>query len=136
MLLCGILTAKDGKYRLKQAQKDMLKISVTVTENKLMLSIKAENILLKTEKFIKNSNGRNCESICKAIYYTLMDFKCDKSLKALAIDLDNNGMSSAAKELGRVWDLLMNILNELATVSTDESITYKEFYDLFAYDFQ
>lgn len=91
-----------------------------------------EYIIEKTEKFIKNSSGRNCKSICKAIYYTLMDFKCDKSLKALAIDLDNNGMSSAAKELGRVWDLLMNILNELATVSTDESVTYKEFYDLFS----
>ena len=50
MLLCGILTAKDGKYRLKQAQKDMLKISATATENKLMLSIKAENISLKKQK--------------------------------------------------------------------------------------
>ena len=62
MLLCGILTAKDGKYRLKQAQKDMLKISATATENKLMLSIKAENISLKKQK---NSSKIQVEEIAK-----------------------------------------------------------------------
>ena len=63
MLLCGILTAKDGKYRLKQAQKDMLKISATATENKLMLSIKAENISLKKQK---NSSKIQTAEIAKA----------------------------------------------------------------------
>lgn len=91
-----------------------------------------EYVIEKIEKFIATSKDRKCEDICKAIYFTLMDFKCDKSLKRLAIQLDDNGMSSAAKELGRVWDLLMNILDELATVTSDESITYKEFYDLFS----
>ena len=62
MLLCGILTAKDGKYRLKQAQKDMFKISATATENKLMLSIKAENISLKKQK---NSSKIQVEEIAK-----------------------------------------------------------------------
>lgn len=82
-------------------------------------------------KFYNCSKGKNCKETCKAIYFTLIDFSCDKKLKELALNLDKNGKSALAKEQGRVWDLLMEILDKLADVGGNEEISIKDFYKLF-----
>lgn len=88
-------------------------------------------VIHKLTKFCNSCKGKNCKEICKAIYFTLIDFSCDEKLRQLAISLDKNGKSALAKEQGRVWDLLMEILDQLASVGGEHEISVKEFSKLF-----
>ena len=87
----------------------------------------AEN-LSKLQRKCKNATS---QEIAKAIYYSLLDFSVDEKLKELAVSLDENGKSALAYEQERIWDLLMSVLDELASVSGSEIISVKEFYRLF-----
>ncbi|MFR5876420.1 MAG: PD-(D/E)XK nuclease family protein [Eubacterium sp.] len=89
-------------------------------------------IVSRLEKFCHNVKKRSCRDICKAIYFTLIDLSADTQLKALAVKLDNSGKSALAKEQGRIWDLLMQILDRLALVGGDELISIKDFSKLFS----
>lgn len=90
-----------------------------------------EYVVERLQKFNSACKKKNSADICKAIYFTLIDFSVDDKLRGLAQSLNNSGKSVLAFEQGRVWDLLMDILDKLATISDDENITVKEFYKLF-----
>lgn len=81
--------------------------------------------------FVSFCKKKNAADICRGIYYTLLDFGVDKNLKKLAIELRNNGKSALALEQGRIWDMLMEVLDKLATVCYDSEIGIKEFAKLF-----
>lgn len=83
------------------------------------------------EKFKSRCKGANAKDISAAIYYCLLDFEADKGIKRLAVSLDNNGKTALAAQQGRIWDLLMEILNSLANVCGDEKISVKEYSKLF-----
>lgn len=95
------------------------------------INVSRDYIITKIEKFKRSVNNSSCADICRAIYYALIDFGCDKGLKSLAIELDNNGKSALAIEQDRVWDLLMDILDRLASVGGEEIISIKDFSKLF-----
>ena len=88
-------------------------------------------IIDKLLKFKKRSSKRTCRDVSKALYFALIEFMADEKLKELAIALDENGKSALAEEQGRIWDLLMTILDKLAVTSEDKPITLKEYYKLF-----
>lgn len=88
-------------------------------------------VVEKLEKFVMSARKKNAKEICKSIYYTLIDFSVDEQLKHLAISLDKNGKSAMALEQERIWDLLMEILDNLALVGGEEQMSVKEFYSLF-----
>ena len=90
-----------------------------------------EYIVTRLNRFFKRCKDGTPSDICKAIYYALIDFSADEQLKALAVDLDKNGKSALGKEQGRIWDLLMEVLDKLALVGGDSQISLKEFYKLF-----
>ena len=90
-----------------------------------------EYVVDRLQKFNSACKKKNSADICKAIYLTLIDFSVDDKLRELAKSLNESGKSVLAFEQGRVWDLLMDILDKLATISDDENITVKEFYKLF-----
>lgn len=90
-----------------------------------------EYVVDRLQKFNSACKKKNSADICKAIYFTLIDFSVDDKLRELAQSLNDSGKSVLAFEQGRVWDLLMDILDKLATISDDENITVKEFYKLF-----
>ena len=83
------------------------------------------------QKFQKRSKGAAVKDICKAVYFALIDFKADEELKGLAISLNENGKSALAAEQGRIWDMLMDILDKLALVGGDKKVSLKEFSKLF-----
>lgn len=95
------------------------------------LNVSREYVISKINKFIASSKNKGCKDICKAIYYTIIDFGCDDGLRSLAQTLDENGKSSLAQEQGKVWDLLMQILDKLAMISTDDEISLNDFYKMF-----
>ncbi len=90
-----------------------------------------EYVADRLQKFVQSCKKKNTTEICKAVYYALIDFSVDEKLRALSKSLNDKGKSVLAFEQGRVWDLLMDILDKLATVTTDENITVKDFYKLF-----
>ena len=96
------------------------------------LNSSREYVISKIQKFQKKCKGATSADIAKAVYFTLLDFKADENLKEIAISLENNGKSALAKEQGRIWDLLMNILDELAILSDDKPVSIKEFYKLYS----
>lgn len=88
-------------------------------------------VISRLEKFSKSVKNTDAKGISRAIYYTFLDFSVDKKIKELAVSLDKSGKSALAIEQGRVWDLIMNILNELAVLSLDEKVSIKEYSKLF-----
>lgn len=90
-----------------------------------------EYVVERLQKFNSACKKKNSADICRAIYFTLIDFSVDDKLRGLAQSLNDSGKSVLAFEQGRVWDLLMDILDKLATISNDQNITVKEFYKLF-----
>lgn len=90
-----------------------------------------EYVISKINRFINSARKNDCRQICKAIYEAIIDFECDKGLRELAVALDNSGKSALAQEQGRVWDLLMQILDKLAIIGGDEELSLKEFYKMF-----
>ncbi len=83
------------------------------------------------EKFKSRCKNATAKDISAAIYYCLLDFEADKGIKNLAVSLDKSGKTALAEQQGRIWDLLMDILNSLATVCGEEKITVKEYSKLF-----
>ncbi|MBQ9516738.1 MAG: PD-(D/E)XK nuclease family protein [Eubacterium sp.] len=90
-----------------------------------------EYIIGIISKFARRAKGASCKDICKAVFYAITDFKADEKLKELAVSLDKNGKSALAEEQGKIWDLLMEILNKLAETGEDKPMSLKEFYKLF-----
>lgn len=88
-------------------------------------------VIEKLTKFSATVKNKTPMEICRAIYFTLIDFSCDEQLKALALDLDKKGKSALAKQQGRVWDLLMQTLDTLAMLGEGEKISVDEFYKIF-----
>lgn len=95
------------------------------------LNATREYIMKRLNRFAKACRGADVREICTALYHTLMDFSCDEGLLQLAKELEKNGKTALAKEQGRIWDLLMEILDKLVLVAGSRSCSVKEFYKLF-----
>ena len=85
----------------------------------------------KINSFKFKSRNATARDISEAVYNTLLSFGANTKLKNLARELSDYGKSALAEEQSRIWDLLMQILNDLATVLGNEQITIKEYYELF-----
>ncbi len=82
-------------------------------------------------KFKKTFADIDGESGAKAIYDLLCDFNASKNLKALSTRLLENGETDLALEQGRIWDILMSILDNIAIALKGVKLTPKRFYELF-----
>lgn len=85
----------------------------------------------KINKFKSKIKGSNGADISRAVYEALLSFGVNKNLKNLAGELIDFGKNALAQEQERVWDLLMEILNDIAVVSGEEEISVTEYYELF-----
>lgn len=67
----------------------------------------------------------------KALYNFLIDTKANESLKALAIELEDDGEYDLATEQEQIWDMLMQALNETALALKDKYVSVKKYSELF-----
>lgn len=126
------INGSKWKKEFKDSTKGFVdKISDSDKEQLEAINLSREFIIQRLEKFVLCARKKSPGDICKAIYYTLLDFSVDEQLKQLAISLEKNGKSALSAEQERVWDLLMEILDRLALVGGEEEISLKEFYKLF-----
>ncbi len=82
--------------------------------------------LIKAVKFAENSR-----ELVTAFYNYLIQVKTPESLKALAVELNKSGETDEAVELGRVWDRLMEIFDQLAIALDGSKISASRFFELF-----
>lgn len=88
-------------------------------------------IILPVLKFKKAVAAGGGKIICKAIYQLLMDTKADRHLFTIARQLNEQNMSSLAVEQNRIWDLLMQLLDQIVLTMGEAPVTLKEFESLF-----
>ncbi len=87
-------------------------------------------IVEKLKKFKESVQAENADDIGRAIYDALIDFHVDKNLISIADSLIRLHMNSLAKEQGRIWDLVMYSINQLADIEKNEKISMNEYADL------
>ena len=78
---------------------------------------------------MKNASGKEG---ARYIYEFLRENKVDKTLKEYALMLEKDGMNELAIEQEQVWDLLMQVLDEMAVTLGDTSVGIKRFSELFS----
>ncbi|MBQ0015320.1 MAG: PD-(D/E)XK nuclease family protein [Oscillospiraceae bacterium] len=85
--------------------------------------------LLFLEKCIKDDIS--AIKVSEALYTFLLDTDVPTKLKEYASFLNEQGFSQLAEEQDRVWDILMTILDRIATVYGEDKITIKTYIELF-----
>lgn len=85
----------------------------------------------RINRFKHSVSHASAKQISEAVYNALIAFDVNKQLKALAGDLQNFGRNALAAEQERVWDLLMEILNDMAVVLGDDEISVSDYAGLF-----
>ncbi|MCC8073922.1 MAG: PD-(D/E)XK nuclease family protein [Clostridiales bacterium] len=85
--------------------------------------------ILKFKNAVKNADAKG---ICTAIYNSLIDFRVDEQIRKYAVGLSELNQNALAAEQGRVWDMVMEILNQMSSAIYGEKIMLKEFAKLFS----
>lgn len=96
------------------------------------INITREKIIAPILKFKNAVKGADAQKISASIYYTLLDFGVDKRITEIALDLSKINHTALAEEQGRVWDLVMEILNDLPQTLGDNEIRLKDFAKIFS----
>ncbi|MCM1114448.1 MAG: exodeoxyribonuclease V subunit gamma [Clostridium sp.] len=91
-----------------------------------------ETLITPLLKFKNAVKGASSKEICAQIYYTLINFGADKKIQENAVNLAKLNKHSLAEEQGRVWDLVMEILNQLPITLGEEKIKLKDFAKIFS----
>ena len=83
-------------------------------------------------KFKNAVKGADALKISASVYYTLLDFGVDKKISETALELARLNHTALAEEQGRVWDLVMNILNDLPQTIGEGTVRLKDFAKIFS----
>ncbi|MCD7723125.1 MAG: PD-(D/E)XK nuclease family protein [Clostridiales bacterium] len=110
------------------------KAQMTESDKRRLESLEKSRLYLfeKLNKFKNSIKNSTPAEIGKSIYYALFDFNVNKNLKGIAKSLYEIKKDSLAEEQGRVWELVMNILNQLAEIQGGAEMPLGEYADLFA----
>lgn len=84
--------------------------------------------LLELRSKLKDKDGLE---MTRAVYEYLISTKADKSLKRLAIELEDGGEGDLAAEQEQIWDMLMQALDETAMALKDKYVSPKKYLELF-----
>ncbi len=88
---------------------------------------KAMMPLAEFSQAIQNTNG---EGMAKAVYTLLTDIDVPAHLKELSHSLKDSGQTELAEQQLRLWDLLMNILDQTALVLKDTYLSHVRYAEL------
>lgn len=107
---------------------------ITDSDRKKLVSINEtrEYLFGRLNHFKNSVKDCTAKEIGAAVYNLLISFNVNKHLKEIAEKLSKYGKSILAEEQGRIWEILMKILNQLAIVLGDEKISAKDYLSLFS----
>lgn len=130
--LWSISGVKKWSSSFEASPKDFA-AEITESDRKKLneLNKSREYLFSRINRFKNSVKSKNAGEIGAAIYNLLISFNVNRHLKEIAEKLSAYGKSILAEEQGRVWDILMNILNQLAVILGDEEISVKDYLSLF-----
>ena len=82
-----------------------------------------EKVIMPLKRFKSKCEDKSGEEIARAVFSLLEDINAGENLKKFAIELDESGETSLAVEQSRIWDMLMNILDQSAVILKDTVIS-------------
>lgn len=91
-----------------------------------------EKIISPILKFKSSVKNADAQTICKYIYYALLEFGADKKIGEIAEKLHSCGKTVLANQQESVWDLVMDILSQIPQALGNEKISLKDFAKLFS----
>lgn len=83
--------------------------------------------ILQLRNALDGADGRTA---CEAVYNYLLHVKADDRLRAFAQKMDANGDTASAIENGRIWDVLMELLDALQEAIGAQTLTANRFSQL------
>lgn len=83
--------------------------------------------LCHLEARVKNATG---DEIARAAYRLLEEIHTADHLKSFSLELERDGKFALAEEQLRLWDMLMEILDQTALVLGDHPISSKRYAEL------
>lgn len=84
--------------------------------------------LVNLKNKTKNANGMQ---FSKAVYSFLTEVNTQKNLQKYCLDLFNEGNIQLSEQTARLWDILMDILNEIALTFKNTKLSLKKYKELF-----
>lgn len=119
--LCDFVGNPDGFGEMHDKQKETLD-NINQTRESIVAAI------TEVKDRLTDTNGKKMSEV---IYRFLRECKADERLKDYAVLLEEQGLGELALEQEQVWDILMEILNELAMSIGDRPVSVKRFLELF-----
>lgn len=83
--------------------------------------------LVRFKQRVKNADAAH---ISAAIYDALIELKADDMVRKRAVSLNSQGFVQLAAEQGRIWELVMDVLNQMATALGE--ITLRDYAKMFS----
>lgn len=84
--------------------------------------------LIHFKTAVQDTDG---EHICKAIFTLLTELKADRYLMKIARQLEEENNFALAEEQNRIWELLMDMLDQIVLTMGKEPVPLKAFEELF-----
>lgn len=108
--------------------------SISSSDQKLLDAVNKtrEELISPILKFKSSIKNADAQTVCKHIYYALIDFGADKKIGEIAEKLFNSDKTALADQQEAVWNMVMDILTQIPQALGSEKITLKEFARLFS----
>ena len=90
-----------------------------------------EKVVKPLRRLKERMESVGAATISAAIYDFLMDTQTDKMLMAFEKELEAAGEQTAAQEQSRLWEMLMECLDQMAHTAGDAPMSAKKYLDLF-----
>lgn len=94
------------------------------------LNVLRERVTQPLQSLAKAVDGASGEGMAKAVYQLLLDLDVPLHLKNLCISLRDCNERSLAEQQLRLWDMLMEILDQMALVLKEEYLPHVRFAEL------
>ncbi len=88
------------------------------------------NVIAPILRFKQNAEGKNGGEITRELFFFLEHICAAEYLKNLAKQFASNGETELAQEQGRLWDLFINLLDEMAQVLNERAVSVRRYGEL------
>ena len=90
-----------------------------------------EKVVSFVQNFKEEVKDETGKTVTEKLYFFLRDRKADVALKEYALSLQSEGFIELALQQEQVWDILMEVFDEIAGVLTDKKISLKRYLEIF-----
>lgn len=100
-------------------------------ENLKIINALREKVVALVQNFKGSLKDETGKGITEKLYRFLTDNGVGEALKEYALSLQDEGHFELALEQEQVWDVLMEVLDEIATALNDKAISLKRYSEIF-----